>query len=108
MTRTPKMIQNKHGMNTRTKQRVTQSLAQGKDRLYCTGCILQPDPVCIMNTLHVGMFEHLEETVRCSTVDKKKLTSREYRFNAYKYCSTQIHGKLGWHNRCPLPICVET
>jgi hypothetical protein len=108
MTRTPKMIENKHVMRTRIKQNITQSISRGKDRVSCTGCTLRNGSGCIMDTLHVGMFEHLEGTVCCSKKDKKEMKPCEYRFKAYKYCSTQINGKLGWHNRCPLPICVET
>jgi hypothetical protein len=50
-----------------------------------------------MKTLYVGMFVHLKETVLCRTFDKEKMTPREYRLKAYKYCSAQIHGILGWH-----------
>jgi hypothetical protein len=107
MTRKPKqMTKNLHAMKTRMKGSIEQSLSKGKDLAYCSGCTLTAQGSCVMDTLYVGMFENLESN--CGGDDKKKITPCELHFKAYKYCSSQIHGKMGWQDHRPLPICVET
>jgi hypothetical protein len=108
----PKFSKNRHAMKTRMKCNIDESLLQGNNRSYCIGCTVvaeteSDEDNCIMNSIHKGLFQHLSVQDKSQDGGIKKITPRQYRYIAYKYCTTSIHGKLGWRKRCPLPICVE-
>jgi hypothetical protein len=107
----PKLTKNRHTMKTCTKKNIHESLSQGHGRTACIGCLgtktHDDEDICVMNSMHKELFEHLNQQDYTIEGIMKKVTPREYRFKAYKYCFNSIHGRLGWQNRCPLPICVE-